>query len=186
MGYASSATLGALISSLLPCFFWHIPVGRSAWCWKADGKDPAGPTGGVVLNKDTFITNPKSPYYANHMSPCCTDVFDNVPSYYCFNEMECSCKGEGEILCDVMMPHDDVLSKVPGRSVSCPSAQWKASQIANLTSASSLEAVHETHMATASIALLLGLVASSSLLLARRALASQEEVPTSDQYLLIE
>merc|ERR1712137_1468823 len=96
------------------------------------------------INSDTFIPNPKSPYYANHMSPCCVDASDDAPSYYCFNDMECACKGEGEVLCDIMMPHDDVLSKVPGRSVSCPSAKWKPqAQAANLT-ATSLEAVHET------------------------------------------
>jgi len=127
-GRVVATVAGSLGASVLPwLLLTPAPSARSAWCWTADGKDPAGPTGGVVLNKDTFITDPKDTYYKDHMSPCCKAADDATPTYYCFNAMECACSGvEATLVCTALMPHDDVLSTVPGRSVSCPKAHWKA------------------------------------------------------------
>eukprot|EP00419_Tripos_fusus_P055866 CAMPEP_0172802798 /NCGR_PEP_ID=MMETSP1075-20121228/4094_1 /TAXON_ID=2916 /ORGANISM="Ceratium fusus, Strain PA161109" /LENGTH=225 /DNA_ID=CAMNT_0013641115 /DNA_START=68 /DNA_END=742 /DNA_ORIENTATION=+ len=127
-GRVIATVAGSLGASVLPWILLSpAPSARSAWCWTADGKNPAGPTGGVILNSDTFVTDPKDTYYKDHMSPCCKTADDDTPTYYCFNDMECACSGvEATLVCTALMPHDDVLSTVPGRAVSCPQAQWRS------------------------------------------------------------
>lgn len=141
----AAAIFGALSASVLPWLFMAaVPAGRSAWCWVADGKDPAGPTGGIIINSDTFISDPKNTYYADHMSPCCKSASDKTPTYYCFNAMECDCQGiEASTLCTVLMPHDDSLSTVPGRAASCPNAKWIPPETELLLNATALSQVSQ-------------------------------------------
>eukprot|EP00419_Tripos_fusus_P022230 CAMPEP_0172711972 /NCGR_PEP_ID=MMETSP1074-20121228/60832_1 /TAXON_ID=2916 /ORGANISM="Ceratium fusus, Strain PA161109" /LENGTH=248 /DNA_ID=CAMNT_0013535833 /DNA_START=59 /DNA_END=803 /DNA_ORIENTATION=+ len=134
----AATVAGAVGTSLLPWLLSSAPQARSAWCWAADGKDPSGPTGGVVMNTKTltdpsspaYTKDPKGPYYRLHMSPCCKSVSDAVPTWYCFDELECDCASDvGKLVCSAKMGADyaldDVLSEVPGRAVACPAAKWQ-------------------------------------------------------------